>query len=277
MNSLGPTILLILLQLVGGDSTATVRAGDSLTAIAARSGADTLVIGEANGLKAPFLLHPGQTLKIDNRHIVPDLEGAAIVVNIPQRMLFHVGSDGVVHGYPIAAGKSSWKTPTGDFTVLTREKNPTWDVPLSIQEEMRREGKPVLTQVAPSPENPLGAFWIGLSLPSIGIHGTNAPASIYHLATHGCIRLHPDDIKALFSEVTIGAKGRIIYEPVLMTQSAGSIFLEVHPDTYQKGSLSLEQVQELARSRGYLDALDRTAVQDVLRKHDGIAHDITQR
>jgi len=277
MNPLGPATLIVLLQLVGGDFTTTVRPGASLTSIAARSGSNIRVIGEANGLKPPYNLHSGQTLKINNRHIVPDLEGTEIVVNIPQQMLFRAGSDGVVQGYPIAAGKSSWKTPTGKFTVVTMEKDPTWDVPLSIQEEMRREGKPVQTRVPPSPENPLGAFWIGLSMPSIGIHGTNAPASVYDLATHGCVRLHPDDIKALFSQVAIGTKGRIIYEPVLITQSMNSIFLEAHSDPYQQGSLSFDQVRELARSGGYLEAVDLTAVQEVLRRRDGIAHNVTRR
>jgi L,D-transpeptidase ErfK/SrfK len=276
MNQFGPTLLLVLLQLLGGDNTATVRPGDSLTSIGARFGADARVIGEANGLKAPYPIYSGQTLKIENRHIVPDLKDAEIVINVPQRMLFHLGSDGIVHAYPVAAGKASWKTPTGDFTILTMETNPTWEVPVSIQEEMRREGKPVLTRVPPSPGNPLGAFWLGLSLPGIGIHGTNSPASIYSLATHGCIRLHPDDIKTLFTQVSVGTKGRIIDEPLLMVRSGESIFLEVHPDLYRKETITLEGVQERARSGGYLDALDLTAVQDVLKKRDGIARDVTR-
>src|SRR5207244_4257585 len=59
------------------------------------------------------------------------------------------------------------------------------------------QGKPVLTHVPPSPANPLGKYWLGLSIPGVGIHGTNAPSSIYNLQTHGCIRLHPDDIEKL--------------------------------------------------------------------------------
>ena len=64
---------------------------------------------------------------------------------------------------------------------------------------MRREDKVVLTQVPPGPENPLGKHWVGLSIPGIGIHGTLAPASIYHFQSHGCIRLHPATTLPRFS------------------------------------------------------------------------------
>jgi hypothetical protein len=36
-------------------------------------------------------------------------------------------------------------------------------VPLSIQEEMRSQGRPVITQMPPGPTNPLGEFWLALS------------------------------------------------------------------------------------------------------------------
>ena len=75
------------------------------------------------------------------------------------------------------------------------QRHKEWIVPESIQEEMRREGKDVLTRVPPGPDNPLGRHWIGLSIGGIGIHGTIAPSSVYHFRSHGCIRLHPDDVE----------------------------------------------------------------------------------
>ena len=61
---------------------------------------------------------------------------------------------------------------------------------------------------------------------------TNAPSSIYSLQTHGCIRLHPDDIKKLFESVDEGVRGEIIYEPLLTARVGNSAFIEVHPDIY---------------------------------------------
>jgi hypothetical protein len=75
-------------------------------------------------------------------------------------MLFLYEGSGV-RGYPIAAGKPTWRTPIGAFHILTMEEDPVWDVPESIQEEMRAAGKPVLTRVPPSPSNPLGQILVG--------------------------------------------------------------------------------------------------------------------
>jgi L,D-transpeptidase ErfK/SrfK len=275
MNSFIPVVLLVA-QFVGGDFTYTVQKGDSLTSIGARSGIDVRVLAEANGLKTDKLT-TGRTLKIDNRHIVPPSASVEILINVPQRMLFYFSPEHAPVGYPIAAGRSAWKTELGDFQVIRMEENPTWDVPLSIQKEMRKAGKPVLTHVPPSPENPLGNFWIGLNLDGIGIHGTNVPSSIYGLVTHGCIRLHPGDIQDLFSKVRLGTRGRIIYEPVLIARIENAIFLEVHPDPYREGPDPLDRVVEAARTEGFFDVLDLALVKEVIRKRDGIARDVTRR
>jgi L,D-transpeptidase ErfK/SrfK len=268
---------LLVLQITGGEFIHTVETGDSITSISARFGVDVRVLAEANGLKTSERLKPGQALRIDNRHIVPSPDGAGIVINLPQRMLFRFEEDRLSCAYPIAAGKPDWRTPLGEFEIMSKEEDPTWDVPSSIQEEMRRAGKPVLTHVPPSPDNPLGEYWIGLSLPGIGIHGTNAPSSIYRLATHGCIRLHPDDVRDLFPRVDIGTKGRVIYEPVLAARAGDSVYLEVHPDAYKKKPEPLRYVLEMAETAGFLDMVDLTLVKEAIQKRDGIARDVTRR
>ena len=275
MNGLLCLLFLMAPQISGSEFTYTVRAGDSLTVIGARAGIDPRVIAGENGLKTPGRLQPGQTLTLNNRHIVPEPEGATILVNIPQRMLFYFEAGKLAKSYPIAAGRRSWPTPTGKFEILTLEEDPVWDVPPSIQAEMERQGKPVLTHVPPSPENPLGKFWLGLSLPGIGIHGTNAPSSIYSLATHGCVRLHPDDIEQLFAAVDEGTAGRIVYQPVLIVSTREGIFLEVHPDVYGHGPVPLKVVEEFARKNNALDALDWDLVKEVIRQRDGIARNVS--
>ncbi len=270
-------ILLQLTQLVGGEFIHTVKSGDSLTSIGARFGVDVSVLAEVNGLKPSSRLQIAQTLKINNQHIAPPANGAALIINIPQRMLFHFVDGELLHAFPIAAGQPGWKTPLGDFTVVTVEENPTWDVPPSIQEEMRRSGKPVVTKVPPSPDNPLGEYWIGLSMPGIGIHGTNAPASIYKLVTHGCIRVHPDLIEDLFHEIEPGIKGRIIYKPTLVTRIGSSVFVESHPDAYKKESDPMAGVLDKARREGFLNLMDVAVVKETIRKHEGVARNVTRQ
>ena len=80
---------------------------------------------------------------------------------------------------------------------------------------------------------PTGSDW---SLWGYGIHGTIAPSSVYHFRSHGCIRLHPDDIAELFDRVSVGTPGRLIYQPVLLAVvDDGRILLEVHRDIYELG------------------------------------------
>jgi len=277
VHSIVAAVVLAVVEIVGSVSTYTVRPGDSLTRVGARFGISVGALAESNGLDESALLQIGQVLTIDNRHLVPAVDGANLVVNVPQRMLFWFTPAGTTRGFPVAGGKQDWRTPIGEFTVASKEVDPTWDVPVSIQEEMRREGKPVLTHVPPSRENPLGKFWIGLSIPGVGIHGTNAPASIYGLVTHGCIRLYPDDIAELFPRVEIGMRGKVIYEPVLTAYIKGIVYLEVHPDAYAKVGDLFGAAMEAAKSGGYADMIDSELAREVVRKHDGVPRDVTRR
>jgi L,D-transpeptidase ErfK/SrfK len=260
--------------LAGGVATHVVVHGDTLHAIAARVGVDVETLAADNGLDRRQPLTTGQRLTVDNRHIVAtNATGANVVVNLPQRMLFLF--DGNIAGLPVAVGRRTWPTPTSEFRVAVRETDPTWDVPASIREEARRLGRSLPTSVPPGPNNPLGRFWIGLTGGAIGLHGTNAPSSIYGAVTHGCMRLHPDDIAWLFPRVQIGMTVQTVYEPVLLADIAGRIFLEVHPDVYRRVPNSLTAVRALAAGRGLADRVDWTLAARVVSLHHGIARDVT--
>src|SRR5207249_3412534 len=120
--------------------------------------------------------------------------------------------------------------------------------------------------VPPGPDNPLGKYRLALNLPGIGIHGTNVPSSIYSLQTHGCIRLHPDNIEELFASVDIGTTGRVIYEPVVVAKSGPSIFLEAHPDSYGRGPDPSRAIQAFAEKEHLLDVVNWSLVKEVIRK-----------
>lgn len=261
--------------LVGEEFEYAVQPGDSLARIGARFGVEPALLARSNNIPYSAKLHPGQPLQIDNRHIVPEQLAQGILINLPQRMLYHFRDGSLAAHYPVGLGRPSWPTPAGRFTIIDLQENKTWHVPKSIQEEMRREGKAVLTQVPPGPDNPLGKHWIGLSLPGIGIHGTIAPSSIYRFQSHGCIRLHPDDIAALFQQVGHGQPGRIIYAPVLLAQlEDGRIFLEVNRDIYKKGLDPLALVEQSARSHGLTGMLDLDKVKETIRRKDGLAREV---
>ncbi|MHB0982793.1 MAG: L,D-transpeptidase family protein [Thiobacillus sp.] len=262
-------------SVMGGDTEYVIQRGDSLTAIGARFGVAATLLAQQNAIPYEAIIYPGQRLDIHNPHIVPATLNDGILINLPQRMLFHF-SQGKPHAvYPVALGKPSWPTPQGEFKIVSRVKNKTWLVPKSIQEEMRREGKIVVAEVPPGPDNPLGAYWLGLNLWGYGIHSTIAPASIYQFRSHGCIRLHPDDIAELFAQVRVGTAGRLIYQPVLLAVvEDGRILLEVHRDIYKKGIDPAQTVRDMAEANGLSHAVDWTAVDAVIAAQDGLAREV---
>src|SRR5688572_13241883 len=264
--------------LTGGVSNYTTVKGDTLQSISARVGVDAATLAADNGLKVTAGLSVGLALRIDNRHIVPaGVAPGTITINVPQRILFYEWED-TVSALPVAIGQPGWKTPRQPFTVLTKETNPTWNVPESIREEARRAGRSLPAVVPAGPNNPLGKFWLGLSIPGVGIHGTNAPASIYRAATHGCIRLGPQDIAWLFDRVRVGTPGRVVDEPVLLAVVGDEIFLEVHRDIYrQQPRLAGDQARVLVEAAGVAREVDWDAVDAAIAERRGIATRVGRR
>jgi L,D-transpeptidase ErfK/SrfK len=261
---------------IGEQRLVTVAPGDTLSKLGSRFGIDAVTIARDNARSPDDPLRVGEALRLDNRHIAPAFPaGQTVIINLPQRMLFVAGEHGVT-AYPVAVGRSDWPTPLGGFSIVSREVNPTWDVPESIREEARRAGRSLPRQVPPGPKNPLGAYWLGLSLGSIGIHGTNAPTSIYDVITHGCIRLHPDDIAALFPQVQVGRTGAVLYQPILIAVGGDDIFVEAHRDVYRRGPAdALEFVRSQARQLGVFDRVDWSVAAQVIRERAGIARVVT--
>jgi L,D-transpeptidase ErfK/SrfK len=118
---------------------------------------------------------------------------------------------------------------------------------------------------------------MGLSIPGYGIHGTIAPASIYQFRTHGCIRLHPDDIAALFGDVSTGTPGLLIYQRLMVARLGDRIFLEVHRDIYRKEPNPLGALLAIARANNLHSALDWEIAKEIIAKQEGVARDVTKK
>ena len=256
--------------ITGTVRTYAAQPGDSLVSIAARFGVDATALADDNHLRPGTVLRAGDALHLDNRHIVPGELNDGILINIPQRMLFVARANRLAGAYPIAVGQSDWQTPVGIFEIGTKEIDPTWDVPVSIQREMAGTGRPVLTAVPPGPQNPLGDRWLGLKGISVGIHGTNQPTSVFRFTTHGCIRLHPDDARQLFDLVEVGSPVTIVYQPVLVAvDEEGQVWLEVNRDPYGRAGDLSRLASVLLRDAGVLSAVDATGVRRCLQERRG--------
>ncbi len=258
------------------DITYTVVKGDYGGIIEGKLGLSWEYIATVNSIKPNSRLEIGQKLKVKFKRIIPMKIDNGIVINIPDRTLYRF-SDGKLKDYHfICAGKPTWQTPLGEFTVTIKAKDPTWHVPLSIQKEMEANGQDVLIEVPPGPENPLGEYWLQLSIPGVGLHGTNAPHSIYKFRSHGCMRLRPEVAEFLFKDVVVGAKGKIIYEPVKLFQTPeGRILLEVYRDFYKMRINYNEKIAAKLKELNAADRVDWDKIKEVIKKKDGLVRDVS--
>jgi L,D-transpeptidase ErfK/SrfK len=184
-------------EIVGGVITHTVQPGETLMAIDGRLGVQWQAMATINSLSNPDRIYPGQRVHADTARIVPALLDDGIVINIPEATLYYFERGRLMFQTGVGLGRpKAWETVTGQFTIVTKQQHPTWVVPTSIQHEMESEGRVIVQRLPPGPDNPLGAFWLGLSFAGFGIHGTIEPSSIGQYRSHGCIRMHLEDIRA---------------------------------------------------------------------------------
>ncbi len=109
-----------------------------------------------------------------------------------------------VRTFPVATGQAIYPTPAGTFQIVVKQRDPWWYPPTY---DSWAKG---LQPVPPGPNNPLGTRWMGLSVPGVGIHGTDEPASIGYSESHGCIRMQVPDAEWLFDHVQVGTTVHIV-------------------------------------------------------------------
>ena len=103
---------------------------------------------------------------------------------------------------PAPGGWMEGRTPAtqlGVYTINDKTVNPTWYVP-----DAAWAGS-LAGQVIPggAPNNPLIARWLGF-YNGAGIHGTADLSSLGSSASHGCIRMNPDNVIELYDQVPLG-------------------------------------------------------------------------
>jgi L,D-transpeptidase ErfK/SrfK len=227
---------------VGSDAAVTTAYEDTLPEIAHRYSLGYYEIIRANPGIDVWLPGAGRELMLPGRRILPPGKREGIVVNIPEHRLYYFpkprgGEQPVVITYPVSIGKMDWRTPLGETHVIAKIRKPAWYPPESIRKEHAANGDPLPKVVPPGPDNPLGDFALRLAAGNgeYMIHGTNNPVAVGMAVTHGCIRMYPEDVAALFALVPIGTPVRLVNEPVKVAWVDGQLFLEAHPPVDAEG------------------------------------------
>ncbi|HSN71691.1 MAG TPA: L,D-transpeptidase family protein [Steroidobacteraceae bacterium] len=191
--------------------------------VAANPGVNTWLPGE------------GTRVRIPTRYVLPEAPREGIIVNLPEHRIYYYpkprsGQPAEVITFAVSIGKMDWKTPLGLTKIVNKRERPAWYPPESVRKEHEAEGRPLPKIVPPGPDNPLGDHAMRLGIPGGAylIHGTNRPAGVGMQVTHGCMRMYPEDIEWLYSQVAVGTPVRIVDQPVKMGWLGGTLYMEVH-------------------------------------------------
>lgn len=218
--------------IVGTSSVVTARYEDTLVDIARRHSLGFNEIRHANPRVDTWLPGEGTQIVLPTRFILPDAPREGIVINIAEMRLYYYPTlpdhRPQVVTFPISIGREDWQTPLTTTSITAKVKDPTWYPPESVRKEHAADGDPLPKMVPPGPDNPLGRYALRLGLASYLIHGTNKPFGIGMQVTHGCMRLYPEDMEALFAAVAVETPVRIVNQPYKAGWHEGELFLEVH-------------------------------------------------
>jgi L,D-transpeptidase ErfK/SrfK len=211
-------------DLIGTPTFYVIKKNDRLSAIARRFNIGGVELKAANP-EIKTKLAEGQILIIPTQHLLPNAVREGIVINLAELRLYDYSAPSGVISVPITVGTEGWDTPLGETTITMKRKNPTWTPPASI----RAQNPNLKKTYASGPKNPLGLFALNLGWPGYLIHGTNSPNTIGQWASHGCIRLYPEDIKALYLATPIGTKVTIISARFKLGWHNNDLLIEVNP------------------------------------------------
>ena len=271
------------MQVIGEDVHIQTHYSDTLVEIARRYGLGYEEIARANPKVDPWLPGEGTDIMIPGRHILPPGPRDGIIVNIPEHRIYYFpkprkGHAPTVVTYPVSIGKMDWQTPMGLTHVVSKQANPSWNPPASVRAEHLANGDPLPKgAIGPGPDNPLGLFAMRLAIHpgDYLIHGTNNPLAVGMAVTHGCIRMYPEDVAAIFPTVPVGAKVYLINEPLKVAFVDGNLLLEAHPPVDAQGQTVDPVLSKFEDRLNQVLGTTTTAVNwdiavDTLKKADGI-------
>lgn len=219
-------------DLVGKEHFIHTRASDTFADIAERYAIGYRELKIANPKVDPWLPGDNTQVELPQRFILPQAPRRGIVLNTAEMRLYYyfpLKHPNEVITFPVGVGQGKWLTPVTTTKVVGHIANPAWYPPASIRAEYHKEGRKLASVVPAGPDNPLGQYAMKLGIPGYFIHGTNHPFAIGMQVSHGCIRLHPHDIKLLFNSAAQGTPVTIVYQPYKAGWQNGVLYLEAHP------------------------------------------------
>ena len=165
--------------------------------------------------KASELIYKQAPISI-NKSVYDSLtrDQSRIVVSLPKQRAYLLAGDQIAIDTPISSGKRAGMTPTGQFSVLEKDKDHRSSVYGDFKDRAGRtvrSGISARIDSAPSGTHFVGApmiFFMRLTGDGVGMHIGILPG---YPASHGCIRMPAQSAEMFFNRVKIGT-------PVEVTQ-----------------------------------------------------------
>lgn len=252
-------------------------------------GYDELV--NANPGVDPWLPGEGTRIVLPTQFVLPQAPHEGIVVNLAALRMFYFpkpvkDQPRVVITHPIGIGMVGWATPEGTTSIVSKRKDPVWTPPESVRKEHKADGEILPARVPAGPDNPLGAFAMNLGWPTYLMHGTNKPAGVGMRASHGCIRMFPEDIATLYPNVPIGTKVTVVNQPLASGWQDGVLYVqsypphEEHPEAKraQQGKRYTPQLESrlLAQAKQRSATVNVALAEQVINAGRGVAVPVSQ-
>ena len=115
----------------------------------------------------------------------------ALRAELSTRTITVTAADQTVRTYKVAVGQDKYPTPIGTFNIQKIVWNPSWTPPDSKWAKGKSAKGPG------DPGNPMKVVKIFFQDPDYYIHGTDDVDSLGDAASHGCLRMAPDDVADL--------------------------------------------------------------------------------
>lgn len=128
-----------------------------------------------------------------------------IVIDSKRKFLYLVQAGDRAIRYGVGVGKPGFGW-TGTQRVTRKAEWPGWTPPKEMISREAARGHYIPAHMEGGPNNPLGARALYLGDTLYRIHGTNAPWTIGHNVSSGCIRMRNEDVLDLYDRVDVGAK-----------------------------------------------------------------------
>lgn len=154
--------------------------------------------------------NPGSSFKAGDSLVVPAInsdmkpgKAASIRIDKSAHVLYLLDKAALpVAAFPISMGGISDDLPIGRMEIKNAAKDPIFTFNPDLLKGTKKTD--VKADIAAGPNNPVGVYWLGLSKPHWGIHGTPEPGRVGASESNGCIHLTNWDVLRVAQLVKVG-------------------------------------------------------------------------